>query len=283
MGSSTRYWDSIIRPRSSLFDLQLMDVWRYRDLLLMFVKRDFISLYKQTILGPLWFLIQPIFTMTVYVIIFGGFAKIPTEGVPAPLFYLLGILTWTYFLDCLNKTSNVFRENQSIFGKVYFPRLIMPLSIVMSSLVRFSIQLFLFLLVFIYFWFTGSDIGPNSYIFIFPILILFVACLGMGLGMIVSAMTTKYRDIAYLVAFGSQLLMYATPVVYPLSFVPEKYKPIIAANPMTQVIEGARFGLLGKGHFELMNLLYLGVISVVVLFIGILTFKKVEKTFVDTI
>jgi lipopolysaccharide transport system permease protein len=276
-------WDVVIKSKSGLLDLRLGDVWRYRDLLWMFVRRDFISFYKQTILGPFWFLIQPIFTMTVYVIIFGGLARIPTEDVPAPLFYLSGILAWSYFLDCLNKTSNVFRENQSIFGKVYFPRLIMPLSIVLSNLVRFFVQLILLLIVYVFFRITGKVTSPNAYILLFPYLVVLMAFQGMGLGMIVSALTTKYRDLAYLISFGSQLLMYATPVVYPLSFVPVKYRFIIEANPMTYIIEGIRFGFFGKGQFDLWNLAYVSIISVVLLFVGLVTYKQVEKTFVDTI
>ncbi|WP_339813392.1 ABC transporter permease [uncultured Imperialibacter sp.] len=276
-------WDLVIEPQSGLLDLKLRDVWRYRDLLKMFVKRDFISFYKQTILGPLWFFIQPLFTVATYTIIFGGVAGIATDGLPKPLFYLAGITAWTYFADCLTKTSTVFTVNAKIFGKVYFPRLVMPLSIIISNLVRFGVQLGLFLLMYLGYYVFGTQLEPTIYLVIFPVLVLIMASFGMGLGMIVSSLTTKYRDMALLVQFGTQLLMYSTTVVYPLSRVPERYKVFFEWNPIVQVIEGFRLGFLGKGEFNFQTMLIALIISLGTLFIGVVFFNRVEKNFVDTI
>lgn len=276
-------WDLVIKPKSGLFDLKLAAVWRYRDLFRMFIKRDFISFYKQTILGPLWFLIQPVFTMLVYIVVFTYIAKIPTGKTPPALFYLSGIIAWTYFLDCFLKTSNVFKDNQAIFGKVYFPRLIMPLSIVVSNLIRFAVQFGLFLALYFYYYSTGFELTITRYVLIFPLLVVLMAFQGLGLGMIISSLTIKYRDLAYLVTFGSQLLMYATPVVYPLSFVPAKYQAIISLNPMAPIIEGIRLGFLGEGQFGIQSLAYVSGVSVIILIVGTIVFNKVEKNFVDTV
>jgi lipopolysaccharide transport system permease protein len=276
-------WDLVIEPQSSLFDLKLRQVWRYRDLLLLFVKRDFISFYKQTILGPIWFFIQPIFTTATYVFVFGRLAGISTDGVPMPLFYLTGITAWTYFSDCLLKTSTVFTDNAGIFGKVYFPRLVMPLSIVISNLVRFGVQLTLLMLVMIYYVIGGLEFHFNGYTLLFPLFIVLMAAQGLGLGMIVSAMTTKYRDLAFLLRFGIQLLMYMTTVVYPLSTLSGQMKTLIGANPMTSVIEGIRLGLLGTGSFDLQTLGYLVLVTSGILVLGTVVYNKVEKSFVDTI
>jgi lipopolysaccharide transport system permease protein len=276
-------WDLIIEGKSSLFDLKFDDVWRYRDLLLMFVKRDFISFYKQTVLGPLWFFIQPIFTTIVFTFVFGNLAGISTDGLPQFLFYLSGITAWNYFSDCLTKTSTVFKDNANIFGKVYFPRLIMPLSIVVSNLVRFAVQFILFLVMMGYFYINGASFEVTTVVFLFPVLIILMAMLGLGLGLIITAMTTKYRDLAFLVTFGVQLLMYATTVIYPLSAAPEKYKWIISLNPMTFIIETFRFGFLGKGNFSWNGLFYTTIVTIVVFFIGIVIFNRTEKNFVDTI
>jgi lipopolysaccharide transport system permease protein len=275
-------WDMEIKPQNNLLDLHLSDVWRYRDLLLLLVRRDFVSFYKQTILGPLWFFIQPLFTT----IIFNFVAGISTDGLPQPLFYLAGITAWNYFADCLTKTSTVFKDNANIFGKVYFPRLIMPLSIVVSNLVRFGVQMLLFIAMLVYYLIQGFDFGPNLYILLFPVVVALMACLGLGLGMIISAMTTKYRDLAFLVTFGVQLLMYATTVIYPLSTAIEKYPKyswLIEYNPMTPIIETFRYGFLGNGSFSWESLGYCAGFTLLITFIGIIIFNKVEKNFVDTV
>jgi lipopolysaccharide transport system permease protein len=278
---SHHHWE--ITAEHSLFDLKLRDTWEYRDLLWLLVRRDFVSVYKQTILGPLWFLIQPLFVTFIYTFVFGKIAGISTDNLPGPLFYMAGIALWNYFADCLTKTSTVFRDNASIFGKVYFPRLIMPLSIIISNLVRFGVQLMLFLCFMAYFSFNGAAIQPNSYMLLFPLLILLIAAMGLGCGMIISSLTTKYRDLAFLVTFGMQLLMYATTVIYPLSSAPEKYKWLIIANPMTAIIETFRYGFLGHGSFSWGMLGYSTMFSLIVLIGGTMIFTKVEKNFVDTV
>lgn len=280
-------WDLVIKGHSSLFDLKFGDLWRYRDLLIMFVKRDFVSFYKQTVLGPLWFFIQPIFTTIVFSFVFGNLAGISTEGAPKYLFYLTGITSWAYFSDCLTKTSTVFRDNASIFGKVYFPRLIMPLSIVVSNLVRFGVQLTLLLCLMTYFYIfpiSGTSYHITSALFLFPILVLMMALLGLGLGLIITAMTTKYRDLTFLVTFGVQLLMYGTTVIYPLSYAREKgYDHIVELNPMTGIIEAFRYAFLGTGEFTVSSLMYSALVTLIILFFGIIIFNKTEKNFVDTI
>jgi lipopolysaccharide transport system permease protein len=276
-------WNLVIKGHTSLFDLKFNDLWRYRDLLWMFVKRDFVSFYKQTVLGPLWFFIQPLFTTLVFTFVFGSLAKISTDGLPQQLFYLSGITAWNYFSDCLTKTSTVFRDNASIFGKVYFPRLIMPLSIVVSNLVRFLVQLLLLVLMMVYFGIQGANFQITSAIIFFPLLVVLMALLGLGLGLIITAMTTKYRDLTFLVSFGVQLLMYGTTVIYPLSAAPAKYKSIIELNPMTGIIEAFRFSFLGKGEFSLWSIGYSVLMTLIVLFLGVIIFNKTEKNFVDTI
>ncbi len=280
-------WDLVIKGHTSLFDLNFNDLWRYRDLLLMFVKRDFVSFYKQTVLGPLWFFIQPIFTTLVFTFVFGNLAGISTDGLPQQLFYLTGITSWNYFSDCLTKTSTVFRDNANIFGKVYFPRLIMPLSIVVSNLVRFGVQLLLMVAMMVYFYFfptAGTSFAPSIGLLLFPVLVLLMALLGLGLGLIITAMTTKYRDLTFLVTFGVQLLMYGTTVIYPLSYAREKgYGTWVELNPMTGIIEAFRYAFLGKGEFTLWSIGYSVAVTLVILFLGILIFNKTEKNFVDTI
>jgi len=275
-----------ISPQNNLLDLKLKEVWAYRDLLGLLVRRDFVSFYKQTILGPLWFFIQPLFTTIIFTFIFGNLAGISTDGLPKPLFYMAGITAWNYFADCLTKTSTVFKDNASIFGKVYFPRLIMPLSIVVSNLVRFGVQMLLFLAFICYYQFTGANFQISWAILLFPYIIVLMALLGLGTGMIISAMTTKYRDLAFLVGFGVQLLMYATTVIYPLSTAIEKYPKyswIIKYNPMTAIIETFRYGFLGEGSFSWISLGYATGVTTVLLIIGIVVFNKVEKTFIDTV
>jgi lipopolysaccharide transport system permease protein len=276
-------WDLIIEGSTSLFDLKFKDIWHYRDLLMMFVKRDFVSFYKQTILGPLWFFIQPLFTTIIYTFVFGSLAAISTDGLPQPLFYLAGITAWNYFADCFTKTSTVFKDNTQIFGKVYFPRLILPLSIVASNLVRFGVQMLLFFAMIGYYYYQGATFMPTWALLMFPLLVLMMALLGLGLGLIITAMTTRYRDLAFLVAFGVQLLMYTTTVIYPLSAAPGKFKHIIELNPMTGIIEAFRYSFLGKGEFSTWSIGYSALITLLVLFFGIIIFNKTEKSFVDSI
>ncbi|MCO5936071.1 ABC transporter permease [Mucilaginibacter sp. RB4R14] len=286
MTETDEYWDLEIKPKSSLFDLKLKDVWSYRDLLLLLVHRDFVSFYKQTILGPVWFFVQPVITIIVYNLIFSNLAGIKTDDIPGPVFYLAGTIIWNYFAECLTKTSTVFKDNSAMLGKVYFPRLIMPLSIVFSNLIRFGVQLILFVVLLLYYMLSGYHIAPNIYIALFPFLILMIAALGLGLGMIISAATTKYRDLAFVVSFGVPLLMYTTTVIYPLSEVIKKYPAyswLIKFNPLTAVIETCRYGFLGKGAFSWDLLLYSSAVTIVILFTGIVIFNKVEKTFVDTV
>ena len=277
-------WDLRIRPQQSLFSLHLRDAWHYRDLLWLLVRRDFVSFYKQTVLGPVWFFLQPLLTTVMYVFIFGRLAGLSTDGLPQPLFYMSGIVAWNYFSECITKTSTVFRDNASIFGKVYFPRIIMPLSIVVSNLVRFGVQLLLLGCLIVYYVIReGYTLQANAYLLLFPLMVLLMALLGLGSGMLISAMTTKYRDLAFLVTFGVQLFMYATPVIYPLSSAPEAARGIIEANPLTPVMEGIRLGLLGRGEFSLHSLLYAIGSSLAVLLLGIVVFNRVEKTFIDSV
>lgn len=276
-------WDLVIEPQSSLFDLNLKDVWRYRDLLWLLVKRDFVSFYKQTILGPLWFFIQPLFTTIIFTFVFGNLAGLSTDGLPQPLFYLAGITAWNYFADCLTKTSTVFRDNANIFGKVYFPRLIMPLSIVVSNLVRFGVQMLLFVGMMLYYVAVGAKFELTLWALLFPFLVLLMALLGLGLGLVITALTTKYRDLAFLITFGVQLMMYATTVIYPLSAAPAKYQWLVALNPMTGIIETFRYGFLGSGTHTLYSLGYSVLVTVISLILGVLIFNKTEKTFVDTV
>ena len=280
---AAKEWDLVIEPQSSLFELHLKDVWRYRDLLWLLVKRDFVSFYKQTILGPLWFFIQPLFTTIIFTFIFGNLAGLSTDGLPQPLFYMAGITAWNYFADCLTKTSTVFRDNANIFGKVYFPRLIMPLSIVVSNLVRFGVQFLLFALMMLYYYFSGANFHIQMAVVLFPILVLLMALLGLGLGLIITALTTKYRDLAFLITFGVQLMMYATTVIYPLSAAPAKYKWLIELNPMTGIIEAFRNGFLGQGMLTLQSLGYSIMVTLCSVVIGVVIFNKTEKTFVDTV
>lgn len=285
VNSEDEVWDLEIKPNNNLFDLHLKDVWNYRDLLWLLVRRDFVSFYKQTILGPLWFFIQPVFTTVVFTFVFSNLANIKTGTVPPQIFYLAGTIAWNYFSDCLTKTSTVFRDNAAIFGKVYFPRLIMPLSIVFSNLVKFGVQFILFIGALLYFMIQGK-VMPNTYILLFPVIMLLMAILGLGTGLIITAMTTKYRDLAFVVTFGMQLLMYATPVIYPLSYAAKKsqlIQTIITLNPLTGLIETFRYGFLGDGHFYAGAFFYSVGASVVMLLLGLVVFNKVEKNFVDTV
>jgi lipopolysaccharide transport system permease protein len=277
------HWTEVIEPKTSLFHLRLNELWRYRDLVMMFVRRDFVANYKQTILGPIWFFLQPLLITFTFILIFGRVAKLSTDGLPMMVFYLAGITIWNYFSETLNKTATVFKDNAQMFGKVYFPRLTMPFSIVISNLVRFLIQFGLFLAVWIYYLVTTDALHPNYLIVLTPVLVLLMGLLALGLGMIISALTTKYKDLIFLLAFGIQLAMYATPVIYPLSSIPEKYKPVLLANPMTPIIETFRYGFLGSGSFSWIYLGYSFLITLVILIIGTVVFNKVEKSFTDTV
>jgi lipopolysaccharide transport system permease protein len=278
-----RQWDLEIKPHTKIFNLHIKDVWNYRDLLLLLVRRDFVSFYKQTIFGPLWFFIQPIFTTIIYTLVFARMAGISTEGAPAPLFYLTGTVAWNYFAECLTKTSTVFKDNANIFGKVYFPRLIMPLSIVMSNLVKFGVQLLLFILMLLWYIIRKEDVHPNIYMLLFPVIVILLALQGLGFGLIITALTTKYRDLAFLVTFGIQLAMYATPVIYPLSATPQQFKEIIALNPLSGLIETFRYSFLGTGQFYAGYFYYSVCFSLGVFFIGLVIFNRTEKNFVDTV
>jgi lipopolysaccharide transport system permease protein len=272
-----------IKPQTSLFEINFQELWDYRDLIYMYVKRDIVTFYKQTILGPLWFIIQPIFTTIMFMFVFGNLAGISTDGMPKPLFYFSGIIIWNYFADCLTRNSKIFIENQGVFGKVYFPRLVVPISITISNLVRFFIQFVIFLVIYFYYYFSGSLINPNSYIFIFPLLIILIAGLSLGFGIIFSSLTTKYRDLTFLLQFGVQLWMYITPVIYPLNTIPLNKQWIVLLNPLTSIIETFKFGFIGTGVFSWFYLLYSFLFMLVLLMIGIVVFNKVEKGFMDTV
>ena len=279
----TDSWDMVIEPKTSWFDLRLKELWQYKDLLFIMVKRDFIAAYKQTILGPVWHFLQPLFTTIVFVIVFGKIARIPTDNIPQPLFYLCGLTLWNYFSACLNGTSNTFIANAGIFGKVYFPRLIIPLSVVISNAIKLGIQFILLMVMMGYYALSGYRFNLGLNILWVPALILIVALLGLALGILISALTTKYRDMSVLMGFGVQLLMYATPVIYPLSFIPEKYKTIIGLNPLTWLTEAFRNGLLGEGIVNVPMLGYSVAVTVTLLIVSIMVFSKVEKTFMDTV
>ena len=276
-------WSEVIQPTSGLFDLKLREVWRYRDLLMMFVRRDFVATYKQTILGPLWFFIQPLITTFTFMVVFGTIAGISTDGIPMMVFYMSGITLWNYFAECLNKTSTVFRDNAGIFGKVYFPRLIMPLSIVVSNLVRLGIQMLLFVGVWCYYLFIGNQLHPNKFLLLVPYLIFLMAMIGLGAGMLISALTTKYRDLVFLLSFGVQLLMYATPVIYAMNSLPAKYAWLIKANPLSAIVETFRYAFTGSGTFSWPALGYSSLCAIILLVLGTLVFNKVEKSFMDTV
>lgn len=277
-------WTTIIKPNAKLWEIDFKEIWKYRDLWALNIKRDIITQYKQTILGPLWFLIQPALTTIMYMVVFGGIAKIPTDGLPQPLFYLAGICMWQYFADCLNRTSSTFLANASIFGKVYFPRLITPLSIVTSNLVKLGIQILLFVAVYIYFICTGVDVHPNWYLLLFPLLVVMIAGLALGFGIIVSSLTTKYRDLTILFTFIVQLWMYGTPIIYPLNTLTNgTLKLCMMINPVTGIVEAFKFGSLGVGYFSWTVLAYDFLFMLVVLTIGIVLFNKIQRSFMDTV
>lgn len=282
-GTSHDVWDLIIKPKRKWFDLRLNELWQYRDLIMLFVRRDFVSIYKQTILGPLWYIIQPLLTTIVFTIIFGRVARLPTDDLPPFLFYMSGTVIWSYFAACMTKTSDTFISNANLFGKVFFPRLSVPIAIIISNLVAFVIQFAMFLGFLVFFIITGTDVNPNFYVLLTPILLIIEAGLGLGFGIIVSSMTTRYRDLRYLVGFGVSLWLYATPVIYPVSAIPEQYQFIIQANPMTPIVEAFRYAYLGAGTVNFINLGYSFGLMVVVLLIGIVLFNRIEQTFMDTV
>ena len=276
-------FNTVIKPQNKLLEVDFKEIWQYRDLFSMFVKRDIITQYKQTILGPAWFFIQPALTTAMYMLVFGGIVGFSTDGLPQPMFYLAGIVCWQYFSDCLNKTSSTFTTNQGIFGKVYFPRIIVPLSTVASNLVRMGIQFLLFVVVYIYFLIKGVHVAPNMYILLLPLVIIMLAGLSLGFGIIISSMTTKYRDLTILFTFIAQLWMYATPIIYPLSTMSPKRQWIMALNPVTSLVETFKYGTMGVGTFSWVQLGYSFGFMVVLLAIGIVVFNKVQRSFMDTV
>lgn len=276
-------WDLVISPRKKWYDLQLAEVWNYRDLIAMFVRRDFVSRYKQTILGPLWFLLQPLMTSLVFQVVFGNIAQLPTDGLPQLLFYMSGTVMWSYFSSCLNGTSQTFIGNAHLLGKVYFPRLVIPISIVISNMINFAIQLVFFLVLVGVFLLRGAEIRFTAWAFTLPLLVLLMAGLGLGLGIIVSSLTTKYRDLQNLVSFGVSLLMYLTPIIYPVSSIPQQWRFLADWNPVTPIIETFRMGFLGAGDTSWLRLGYSALCTILILFIGIIIFNRVEKTFIDTV
>lgn len=277
-------WTEVISPSKGLFDLKLGELWRYRDLVSLFVRRDFVAVYKQTILGPIWLFLQPLFTTLIFLVVFGKIAKIPTDGVHPVLFYLSGITIWTYFADCFSKTANTFISNAGIFGKVYFPRLATPIAIILSNLIKLGIQMSLFLLIMAYLVLKGeATIHVNLSLLLVPYLIFLMAVLGLGSGIIFSSLTTKYRDLAFLLQFGIQLLMYATPIIYPLSYTGGKLHTLISLNPLTPLIETFRFSLFSIGSLDIQGLLYTSIFSFMVLGLGVVVFNQVEKSFMDTV
>lgn len=277
-------WDIILSPKRSLLSFPFKETWGYRDLLLMFVKRDLVTMYKQTILGPIWFFIQPILTTVVYMVVFGGIAKISTDGLPRILFYSAGIILWNYYSDLFTLTSRTFIENAGLFGKVYFPRIVVPFSKVISGGLKFGVQLLFFLSVFLYhLLIVDTPLDPNLYIIFVPFLILLIAGLGVGSGIIFSSLTTKYRDLVFLLQFGIQLMMYATPVIYPVSSIPEKYRIFIMINPITPIVEAFRYAFLGVGTWSWVGLGYSFVFAVALIVLGSIIFNRIEKNFMDTV
>lgn len=277
------YWTKEITPKKRLLDINLRELWRYRDLYYMYVKRDIITVYKQTVLGPLWFLIQPILTTIMFMFVFGNLAGISTDGMPQPLFYMAGILLWTYFSNCFNSCSNVFATNANVFGKVYFPRLVVPLSSITSNLVKLGIQLLLFIAIYIYYAVNGAPVKINGYIGLFPVLVFLTAFHALSWGLIISALTTKYRDLRQLVGFGVQLFMYATPVIYPMSTTSGKIRTILELNPLTPIFEAFKYSCMGCGSLSWGGLFYSTIFMFITLFLSVIIFNRTERNFMDTV
>ena len=276
-------WNIYIKPKIGLFEFNISELFKYRDLIYLFVKRDFVTFYKQTILGPIWYVIQPIINTIIFTIIFGNLAKISTDGVPPFIFYMSGTVVWGYFASCITLTSNTFNQNAVIFSKVYFPRLVVPISNVIISFAQFIIQFTIFLFFLLYFKYSGSSIYPNLYILFLPLIIFQMALLGLGFGILISSLTTKYKDLTFVMTFFVQLWMFATPIVYPFSIIPEKYKLIASLNPMTSIVETFRGAFLGVSTIEITHIFVSMLITLSILFLGMLVFNKVEKSFMDTI
>lgn len=276
-------WDIIIEPKKGWFDFNFKETWKYKDLLVLLVRRDFVSFYKQTVLGPFWFFGQPIVTMLVYVFIFGRIAKLPTDGIPLPLFYMLGITSWTLFADCLRKTSTVLLDNVGVFGKVYFPRIIVPISGVISTMIKYLFQLFLLVVLYVVYLIFGLNLTPSIVLILYPFYLLILTLQALGIGLIISSLTVKYRDLAFAIGFGIQLLMFGTTVVYPLSSLTGLSRSIVALHPTTHIIEGIRYGFFGEGEFSLVGLVYVSFLAVFFLVLGLLLFNRAEKSFIDSI
>ena len=277
-------WTMKIKPHEKLWHIEFREIWRYRDLIMLFVKRNIVVQYKQTVLGPLWYLIQPALTVIMNMVVFGGIAKMSTDGIPQALFYMAGNVLWFYFADCLNQTSKTFTDNQDMFGKVYFPRLVVPIATVISNLLRFAIQLGLFIVIYLYFLILGTDVSFNAYVLLTPILVIMLAGLGLGFGILISSLTTKYRDFIFLFSFLVQLWMYATPIVYPLSMVTNNaLRMLILVNPMTPIVEAFKFATLGQGYFSWLALGYSFAFMGLLLLLGIVVFNQVQRSFMDTV
>jgi len=275
-------WTEIIEPQGKWYDLKLREVWQYRDLIQIFIRRDVVSVYKQTILGPIWFFLGPLMTVFIYTFVFGTVAKIPTDNIPAPLFYLAGTTLWNYFSNCLSGASTTFTSNAHLFGKVYFPRLVAPISLILSNLVKLAVQFLVFLAFWGWYWYEGS-ITPNMYVAATPLLLLLMAGISLGTGIVISSYTTKYRDLSFLMPFAISVLMYATPVIYPTSALPGPYRLVAELNPIAHIIEAFRFAFTGGGVFSWWGLLYSAVFMLATLLAGIMVFNKVERTFMDTV
>lgn len=276
-------WDTVLEAKRPWFEFRLRELWAYRDLILLFVRRDFTATYKQTVLGPLWYLLQPLFTTITFVIIFGYFASVQTDGLPRVLFYMCGIVAWNYFSECLTKTANTFTGNAAMFGKIYFPRLVVPFSVVITNMITFLIQFALFLVLLAFYWAKDAPVYPNYRVIILPLLVVQMALLGLGVGAIVSSVTTRWRDVGMLVGFGTQLWMYASSVVLPLSVIPEKLRWIFVLNPMVPIIETFRFAFLGRGVVEIWQLMVSLAVTLAIFFFGIGIFTRVERNFMDTV
>lgn len=273
----------VIGPLRGWLDINFKELWRYRDLIFLFVRRDFVAIYKQTILGPIWFLLQPLFSTVVFTVVFGKIANIPTDGLPQPLFYMSGIVVWNYFAGCLTKTSDIFAANAGIFGKVYFPRMAVPISVVITSLITFVLQFAFFMVFLLFFYVRGAEIKPNLFILLTPFFVLQMGLLGLGFGILISSLTTRYRDLTFIVGFGVQLWMYATPIVYPMSQIPERWQWLFALNPMAAIVETFRYAFLGAGSVNPFHIAISLGVTLTILSTGLVLFSRIEKTFMDTI
>ena len=276
-------WDIVISSKNKFFKLNFYEIWSYKDLILMFVKRDVITIYKQTILGPIWFVIQPVMTMLIYVFVFGNIANISTDGLPQPLFYLAGIIMWNYFSECFIQISETFVQNTEIFGKVYFPRIVIPISKIISSLIKFLIQFILFIIFLLFYIINMNVVNPSFWILLMPFLLVLLSALGLGFGLIFTSLTSKYRDLKFLMQFGIQLLMFSTPIIYPLSSLKGDVLEIMKLNPLTHIIEAFKFSFLGQGSLDFGGILYSTIFTILIVFFGIYVFNRTEKNFIDSI